>query len=281
MIFELDNTEFDIAKSIFSNLSEYQLMLLSVLERNKPGRIFVDDKINPSSGFVYIKDVFLIFAGSSRNTSFSNELKKILAHDIFPNYKGYLNHSVIFYDPEWVEEIKRIFDNQVSSGEGIYYKLNRKKRKEWDCNLSQDFTVEQIDREFIERKSYTTPEEIRIKKWLSNMYGSLEKFYERGFAFSIVHKKKLVVSFCHCSYLSDDKSKCELGIITKSDFQRKGLGKNLLFHMLDHCWQEGVERAGWHTTKDNIASIKLAESVGYKFDREYPMYFSGWQLEAE
>ncbi len=194
-------------------------MLLSVFERNKLGRIFVDDKTNPSSGFCYIESVFFIFAGSSRNTGFNNELKKTLVDDIYPNYKGTYPVIFVFYDPEWTEEVNGIID--VSTGEGIYYELNRNERKECDCTLTPDFTIERVDREFIERKLYTIPDEIHIEKWLSNMYESLDKFYQRGFAFAVVYDKKLVVSFCHCSYLSNDKSRCELGIVTKSDFQRR------------------------------------------------------------
>ena len=276
LINELKETEFDLAKPIFSELIEYQLMLLSILEKNKPGKIFVDDKNNPSSGFIYLGEIFFILAGFPRNSSFNNKVKKKLLNEIFPNYEGLLSWFMIFYEPVWAEEIKIIFGD-LSIIEGACYELNNKEKKEWDCTLSSDFTIERVDKEFIEGKSYTIPDEIRIEWWLINMWGSLEKFYERGFAYSIVHKKKLVVSFCHCSYLSNDVSRCELGIFTKEDFRRKGLGKNLVFQMLNHCWGLGIERVGWHTSEENIASIKLAEAVGFKFNRKYPIYIGSWR----
>jgi len=275
MIYELKNTEFDIARPLFSNFEDYQLILLSVFERNKSGRIFVNDKDNPKSGFSYLGQVFFIFAGSARNTDFSNEVRKILERDIFPNYKGHLSWFMVFYDPEWTEEIKNLFGD-LSIGDGAYYEINRNERKECDSTLSPDFTIERVDKEFIEEKAYTIPEDIRIERWLSGMWESLDKFYERGFAFSIVYKKKLVVSFCHCSYLSNDNNRCEIGIATESNFRRKGLGKNLVFHTLNHCWEEGIERVGWHTDKENIASCKLAESVGFKFNRMYDIYYGSW-----
>ena len=85
MAYELKKDEFNTAKAVFSNLTQYQLMLLSVIERNKPGRIFVDDKKNPSSAFCRLGSIFLIFAGSANNAKFNIELKKTLVNDIFPN----------------------------------------------------------------------------------------------------------------------------------------------------------------------------------------------------
>jgi RimJ/RimL family protein N-acetyltransferase len=278
MIHELKETEFDKARPVFFNLAKYQLGLLTVLEGNKFGRIFVDDKKNPSSGFCFLESIFFMFAGSSRNTKFNKKLKKVFVNDIFPNHKTKYNYFIAFPDNGWGEELKEIF-GELSTDEGVYYELNRSERKEWECTLQPDFTIERVDRDFFERKLYTIPDEIWIEQWLTNMYGSLESFYERGFAFSVVHKKKLVVSFCYCKILSKDKSRSELGITTKEDFQRMGLGKNLVFHTLDHCWDAGVKIDGWHTNKDNIASIKLAESVGYKFNRSYPMFFGSWLKE--
>lgn len=275
MIHELKESEFDRAFPVFSSLVKYQLGLLAVLEGNKYGRIFVDDKKKPTAAFCYLENIFFMFAGSPDNTRFNNELKKIIVNDIFPNHKTKYNYFMAFPDGGWGEGLKEIFGD-LETGEGVYYELNRNERKEWECTLPPDFTIERVDREFFEGKSYTIPDEIRIERWLKIMYGSLENYYEKGFAYSIVHKKKLVVSFCYCKIRSKDNSRSELGITTKEDFQRKGLGKNLVFHTLDHCWDIGVKTDGWHTTKDNIGSIKLAESVGYKFKRSYPMYLGGW-----
>jgi RimJ/RimL family protein N-acetyltransferase len=275
MIYELQETEFEIARPIFSDLEQYQLWLQLVFERIKPGRIFVNDKKNPSAGFCRLGSIFFIFAGSTKDTSFNNELKKTIENDIFPSYNLDYKYFMIFYDPEWFDELHRIF-NDLTSGEGVYFTVNRNERKEWDGALPSSFTIERVDKEFIDSKAYTIPQEIRIERWLSGMWGSIENFNKRSFAFAVVHKKQSVVSFCHCSYLSKDKSRAEIGIHTQADFRRKGLGKNLVFHMLNQCWEVGIQTIGWHTTHDNIPSIKLAESVGYKFNRTYPILFGNW-----
>ena len=280
MICELDKSEFYKGKKLFSSLVDHQLMLLSVIEGNQDGRIFVNDKENPSSGFVYLGKVFFLFAGNPDNTSFNNKLKEILAHDIFPNYIGGYEHIFMFYDQEWVEGVKSIFDGKVSTGEGVYLTLSRSERKEWNSTLSQDFTIKLVDKEFLENKSYEIPDEISIHRWLSDNKNSLDEFYKRRFAFAVVYQEKFIVSFCYCSYLSNDMSRCDLGIVTKSDFQRKGLGKNLLFQILEHCWEIGVKKVEWHSSADNIASIKLAESVGFKYDRNYPIYYGSWELST-
>ncbi len=278
MLHELEENEFYQVKKLFSSLAEHQLMLVSVLEGNQYGRIFVDDKENPGSGFVHLGKVFFFFAGSSKNNEFNCDLKEILGNDIFPNYKEDYKYIFMFYEQEWRDAIKDIFDGKVSTGEEVYHTLSRNERKEWNSTLSQDFSIKRVNREFIENKSNEIPEEIRIEWWLSDNKNSLDEFYNRRFAFAVVYQEKLVVGFCYCSYISNNLSRCDLGITTKSDFQRKGLGKNLLFHTLEHCWELGVNTVEWHTTEDNIASIKLAESAGFKFNRKLPMCFGNWEL---
>lgn len=63
MIPELKDTEFDIVRPLFSNFEKYQLKTLSVFERNKYGRIFVNDKNNPSSGFCFQEKYFSVLQG--------------------------------------------------------------------------------------------------------------------------------------------------------------------------------------------------------------------------
>ncbi|MCG3216405.1 MAG: GNAT family N-acetyltransferase [Candidatus Heimdallarchaeota archaeon] len=276
MINELKNAEFIVARSLFSGLEEYNLSILSVFEGNYPGRIFVNDKRNPNSGFIYLGRRTFNFVGSPKDASFNKEVIKVLEEDIFPNNreKGSKNF-MIFYDPGWDKEIKRSFKDLLIE-DRRFYAINRKERRDWKPTLSPDFTIEKIEREFVERKAYTYPDEIPVERWITILWGSHEEFYRRGFAFAVVYKKS-VVSSSFCNYLSNDKRRCDIGIITATDFHRRGLGKNLVSHVLEHCWQLGIERVEWHTSKENIASRKLAESVGFKFNKKYQIYHGKWQ----
>ncbi len=59
---------------------------------------------------------------------------------------------------------------------------------------------------------------------------------------------------------------------THPDCQRKGLGKSLLFEGLRRLKSEGMTEADVCTNHDNVAAIRLYESVGFRIDKRLLTY---------
>jgi ribosomal protein S18 acetylase RimI-like enzyme len=59
---------------------------------------------------------------------------------------------------------------------------------------------------------------------------------------------------------------------THPDFQRKGLGKSLLFEGLRRLKSEGMNEADVCTNHDNAAAIRLYESVGFQLNKRLLTY---------
>ena len=153
LIYELKDDEFNNAQPLFLGLQEYNLSVLSAIEKSYRGRIFVDDKENPKTGFLYLGRRTFNFAGSSKNKKFNSSLIKILAEDIFPNNREKGSKKfMIFADPGWDKEINRLFEN-LSIEKRKFYTLNQKDRKDLEYILSSDFTFERVNKMFIEKKS--------------------------------------------------------------------------------------------------------------------------------
>ena len=68
-----------------------------------------------------------------------------------------------------------------------------------------------------------------------------------------------------------------MGIVTKREFQRKGLSKLLVSACVEHCLKEGIKKIGWHTNNKNIASQKTAEAVGFEHNRDYDIYLGNYE----
>jgi GNAT superfamily N-acetyltransferase len=66
---------------------------------------------------------------------------------------------------------------------------------------------------------------------------------------------------------------------THPDFQRKGLGKCLLFEGLRRLRSEGMTAADVCTNHDNAAAIRLYESVGFQIDKKLLTYKKRGQHE--
>ena len=67
-------------------------------------------------------------------------------------------------------------------------------------------------------------------------------------------------------------NRCEIGIQTKHEFRRQGLATLTAAATVDFCLQSGIQQVGWHTSEDNIGSIRVAEKVGFERVRNYTWY---------
>lgn len=78
----------------------------------------------------------------------------------------------------------------------------------------------------------------------------------------------------HCSIWTDELNR--LGhfepVGTHPNFQRMGLGKSLLLEGLRRLKSEGMNEACVCTNQDNLAAIRLYESVGFQFEKRLLTY---------
>ncbi|WKT79329.1 GNAT family N-acetyltransferase [Lysinibacillus fusiformis] len=86
MIVELDNADFSKCRELLNE--QGQLEAKAVVERINPGRIFVDNRDNPSSGLIWLgnNDGFVFF-GSEQNEEFINKLNDLIDNIIIPEAK--------------------------------------------------------------------------------------------------------------------------------------------------------------------------------------------------
>ncbi len=61
-----------------------------------------------------------------------------------------------------------------------------------------------------------------------------------------------------------DSKTVDIGMWVNVDFQGKGYGKRILNDLLTKLVSEGVEEVVYETDKDNLASVALAKSLGFK-----------------
>ena len=61
-----------------------------------------------------------------------------------------------------------------------------------------------------------------------------------------------------------DPKTVDIGMWVSVDFQGKGYGKRMLSNLLNRLTSKGVKEVVYETDKDNMASIALAESLGFK-----------------
>jgi RimJ/RimL family protein N-acetyltransferase len=271
MLREVSKTDYDDIRFLFSKIEEYDQSITSVFEGNYYGQVFVDNLDNPSSGFIQLGRRTVILSGEESNIEFNKSVKTEVYGKIIPKkMKNYVNKFFyIVHDPNWVTVIPTIFPNSIIDSRK-YYIFNEMKHTDWRERLPKMYSIHKIDEEFLNSEVSMNPR--LLEGWIRELYGTQEKFLQRGFGYCLVYQNKEIASYNFINYINEKRDRVEMGIVTETQFQRKGLSKLLVYATLEHCLNEGITKIGWHTNSQNIASQKTAESVGFVLNRDYDIY---------
>ncbi len=94
----------------------------------------------------------------------------------------------------------------------------------------------------------------RLEKWTNNEY---ELYY--------IYEKTSGSSIGFLTFLKDNLTVKNIGLCVGKDYFRKGYGSQILQCLIDYCKQLGVKKIEYSAFHDNVASVKLAKSKGFKF----------------
>ena len=276
MLKKVPNSDYNNCRFLFSKIEEYDLSITSLFEGNYYGEIFVDNLDNPSSGFIQLGRQTIILAGDENNVEFNRSVKAEIYENIIPTkMKDYVNKFFyIVHNPNWLTVTPIIFPNSVKDTRK-YYVFNEMKHTDWRERLPEMYSIHEIDEEFL--KSEVSKNQRLLEGWIRELYGTQEKFLQRGFGYCLVYQEKEIASYNFINYINERRDRVEMGIITETQFQRKGLSKLLVSATLEHCIREGITKIGWHTNEKNLASQKTAESVGFVLDREFDIFLGTWK----
>ena len=246
------------------------MSVVVALEHNYPSKIYVDNLENPTSGFIYLGKRTFGFSGTNENEEFNNRLKDLMNNELLPHLKKELKTGeiIIRYDDGWRDIIPFFFDNLIENKLGNYI-FSELKFDHKQHTLPEGYEYASIDSDLLKQnhlKNFYI-----VERWVKGCYLSTEDYLARGFGFCIIHGEE-VASTCMCNYISKDRKRCEIGIITSEGHRQKGLAKNLVSKTVSHCLELGIERIDWQSRLSNTGSIRTAEAVGFKLDKLYTGY---------
>lgn len=129
------------------------------------------------------------------------------------------------------------------------------------CALPKGYTIRRIDKE-IYHSTF-------LASWSRDLCGQFSSYadYERdGLGFAVLHGGELV---CGASSYTVYDGGIEIEIDTREDHRRRGLARACAARLILACLAKGLYPS-WDAA--NPASLHLAESLGYRFDREYTVF---------
>jgi RimJ/RimL family protein N-acetyltransferase len=98
--------------------------------------------------------------------------------------------------------------------------------------------------------------------------GSFDNFLKQDLGLCILHDDEIIVE-AYASALG--VTKAEIGAITRQPYRGKGYAPIACAHLIDACEQRGYQ-AYWSCDADHIASIRVAQKLGFQDERAYQIF---------
>ena len=267
---ELQLEEFDKVQELFAEVA-YNLNCMAVIAGINPGRIWVDSKENPTSGFL-VDNVWAYFlAGDPNNKEFNTAIGKILKDEIFAQAekKEGINQGewiMYFEDKDWFDKIENEFViKDPMALKRYYYVFEKSLIPDWRMQIPKGFEMRKIDASLLKDERLENTEE--MKWWMKTNYETEEKFLEKGLGVCLIEEgKKTLAGWCLSDWSVDNK--IEIGIVTARNYRRRGFATLCTAAMVELCQEKGYQ-VGWHCGQENEGSWRTAEKVGFVRKKSY------------
>jgi hypothetical protein len=223
--------------------------LWAVLYGNHTGKAVVDSTQNPSQ-CVLRTNAALTYFSVRTGQAFLNQATAFLGENgpvwlVWP-------HKTWLHPPEGndVEIVNRL--EFCETNPGILDNLRRQ--------LPDGYSVRKIDEQLLERCEWRAEMEFYA--------GSLRSFLKHGIGLCMMNENEIIVE-AYASSLG--KTRAEIGAITHETFRGRSYAPIACAFLIEECQQRGYQ-AYWSCDTDNIASIRVAQKLGFKQMRAYKIF---------
>ncbi|NJN53269.1 MAG: GNAT family N-acetyltransferase [Anaerolineae bacterium] len=252
---ELSPPEFYKAEGLFADLVDLHLFATAVFNHDEPGRIYVDNPEQPTSGFMSTKELQFL-AGDPDNQPFNRELKQRLHETICvgdaPGEK-IEEIDLTFIGDSWQHQLEFFFGDwrwpPIPSRAAHY--LWQKDQLEWRVMIPIGYTIQPLDA----RKIQAQP-----ANGMPYAIKPFAEFGQDGFGFCAIYNGR-IVSSCFCDVIS--KPGCEIGVETHPDHRRRGLATIVTAATVGYALEAGFTDIWWICDVHNTGSIGTAVKTGF------------------
>ncbi len=274
-LIELNKQRFSLLEDCFDIK---KLSLKSIINQMTSGIIYVDALDNPQFALAWDYGHRIFILGDVAGDALIISAKEIIFNRFFNSEKSgadILDFEIYCPSDAARNNIMKIFEHHpVMLNLRRYYTLDISTvcLEENDSEFMKQYgcSVYNIDEALLSQSELTNIEDIR--NWIKENWISTEAFLSKGLGKCIV-KDKTIASWSLLDYRVKDT--CEMGIETDGDFRKQGLGEFLVREVLKACREMRITKVSWDCREDNIASIGLAEKVGFVLQHKYDCYH-GW-----
>ncbi|MFC4356308.1 GNAT family N-acetyltransferase [Chryseomicrobium palamuruense] len=271
MIFELKGIEFYRCRDLINECG--QLEAKAVIEGVNPGRVFVDDIENPTSGLIWLgnNDGF-IFIGNEQNETFNKNLNYFIENRIVPEatnvglnwFEAIGNHS------KWNSTIKEVFKNRNlgSWNQRVYLLYKEDNQNHDELSIEQGYKLMKIDKNIFENKDRSIENIVFLHSKILGFWDSPERFFSDGIGYCMVYKNE-IVSVCFSGFVVGNVH-C-IHIETLEGHRGKKIAQTIARSFVKDCL-DNKNVPYWDCMESNKPSVAVAEKIGFKKVFQYIGY---------
>jgi len=268
MIHELKAQDYKLARQVYEGLS-YNLVIQSVIENNTNGRIFVDNLLNPRGALLWNCVEEILLEGAPYDAKFNQALAEVITKQIIPAASGrnIPMLSLHYFPDAWEKTIENTILKYLHP-EKAYRNLYwfRTLLIDWRKNLPKKFTMQRIDTQLLDQSQLKNYQD--MCGWIDSFWHSRDDFLDKGVGYCLM-EGDTIVSWCVSVYVGAQNY--ELGLATVPPYRNRGFATLTSAACVEYCVERRIV-PHWHCFKTNLASIAVAEKVGFEKVMEYPVY---------
>jgi hypothetical protein len=263
VIFELPSTEFHRVRPLFRVCKQY-VPVFAVLNSNFPGKVYVDSIDAPTTAIVLVLTRWSYIDGDVHNTNFIDSMPHFIQDIVTPLYRHLDMNWFELYAPQEKRWIAALDDKLTPLSSEMHWESTYVLDSSAYLHLRREAAMPHG----IELRCTDLPI-IQVPAESSQLIPSrlLEK---RAVGFELV-KGDRVIAVCRSNGLQAEREFMVDVITFRREDRRRGYARLVATALIDHSLKEDFSPL-WETMEDNIASRRLAESLGYVKTESYPVY---------
>ena len=271
MIHELPKNRYDRVRSLFTELTEYHLFTLAIIEGTAEGRIFTDDVERPQRAFMLVDygegDIYI--TGDSTHADFNRDMN-VLLHRIFleERKEGHEMFTVYWHPDEWETRFDTILARLDPMRYSRKYHAYNTLKYDWQAKLKPGFQVVKMDSRFFSQLGLTNMDV--LKDWIQyerRKYSTIDGIHG---CCVIDRTENAIVAWCQIDYVTGTRT--EIGVQTAQNYRKQGWGTLVVAATVEFLLSKGFDNIGWHYWAHNLASGRTAEKVGLELVLDHPVY---------
>ncbi len=242
---------------------------ISVIMKNNPGNIYVDNIQLPKTAIVWSFGMEgFYFIGENNSPDINNRIKMFVENQLIKEMlqKDYDCFEVSGSSPDWDVAIKEIFNHKkLDSWLQLVYEgdINTEgKTIKTDSSYEiRSIKDQNFDMDQLQNKDYLRDEVLLF-------WDNIESIRKMGNCYYAIVDNE-VAGFCYTSFVANNKK--VIGIETAEKYRRNKIAYNLASKCLHEISGEGMIPY-WDCMDENIASKQLALKIGLEKSGEYTCF---------